>query len=352
MTELLPFLKSLISIPGLSGFEAPVREKIVEAWRPLVNEISESPLGSLHALRRGNAPAPRPRLLVMAHMDAIGLMVNGISGGFLHLTDIGGVDARILPGQLVTVHGRQDLPAVVAQPTNRLLPPGSSENAVGMDHLLIDTGLPPDQVMEMVNVGDRVSFAQPPIDLGGDLLAGHSLDNRASVAALTLCLEELQTRIHAWDVWTVASVQEEESLGGALTSPAQIRPDLAIAVDVTFAKGPGSNDYQALPLGKGVGLGWGPNIHPALYKTFKELAERLEIPYKMEPLPYHSGTDAIGLQIAGEGIPCMVLSIPLRYMHTPVEVVSLKDIQRAGRLLAEFIARLDVDFMKNITWEA
>jgi endoglucanase len=99
-------------------------------------------------------------------------------------------------------------------------------------------------------------------------------------------------------------------------------------------------------------LGWGPNIHPALYKTFKELAERLEIPYQMEPQPHHSGTDAIGMQVVAEGIPCMVLSIPLRYMHTPVEVVSLKDIQRAGRLLAEFIARLDVDFMKKITWEA
>jgi putative aminopeptidase FrvX len=352
MTEILPFLKSLISIPGLSGFETPVREKIVEVWRLLANEVSQSPLGSLHALRYGNAPAPRPRLLVMAHMDAVGLMVNGITGGFLHLTDIGGVDARILPGQLVIVHGRQDLPAVVVQPSSRLLPPGSGENPVGMDNLLIDTGLLPEQVTEWVQVGDRVSFAQPPIELGSDLLAGHSLDNRASVAALTLCLEELQTRVHAWDVWAVASVQEEETLGGAQTSPVQIRPDLAIAVDVTFAKGPSSNDYQTLPLGKGVGLGWGPNIHPALYKTFKELAERLEIPYKIEPMPHHSGTDAIGMQVVTEGIPCMVLSIPLRYMHTPVEVVSLKDIQRAGRLLAEFIARLDVDFMKKINWEA
>ena len=345
-------MKSLLSIPGLSGFEAPVRETIAETWRPLVNELSESALGSLHGLRRGNGPTPRPRLLVMAHMDAIGLMVNGINAGFLHLTHLGGVDARILPGQLVTVHGRRDLPAVIVQPSNRLLPPGGSENTVGMEHLLVDTGLLPEQVNELVAIGDRVSFAQEPIELGGDLLAGHSLDNRASVAALTVCLEELQTRIHAWDVWAVASVQEETALGGAQTSPIQIRPDLAIAVDVTFAKGPGANEYQALPLGKGVGLGWGSNIHPALYQSFKELAERLEIPYRMEPLPIHSGTDAIGLQVAAEGIPCMVLSIPLRYMHTPVEVVSLKDIQRAGRLLAEFIARLDVDFMKKITWEA
>ncbi len=352
MTELLPFLKSLLSIPGLSGFETPVREKIVEAWRPLVNEVSVSRLGSLHALRYGHAPLPRPRLLLSAHMDAIGLMVNGVAGGFLHVTEIGGVDARILPGQLVTVHGRQDLPAVVVQPANRLLPPGAGDNPPGMENLLIDTGLLPEQVTGMVRVGDRVSFAQPPIELGGDFLAGHSLDNRASIAAVTLCLEELQTRLHAWDVWAVASVQEEENLGGALTSPFQIRPDLAVAIDVTFAKSPASTDYKTHPLGKGVVLGWGPNIHPALFKTFKELAESLDVPYSVEPESRHSGTDAMGIQVVAEGIPCMVLSIPLRYMHTPVEVVSLKDIQRAGRLLAEFIARLDVDFMKKITWEA
>ncbi len=340
----------MVTTSGLSGFEAPIREQISAAWRPLVNEMSVSNLGSLHGLCYGQADQPRPRLLLSAHMDAIGLMVSGITTGFLNFTQIGGVDTRILPGQPVTVHGRRDLPAVIAQPPARLLPPESGDNPVKMENLWIDTGLLPEEVAGLVRVGDRISFSQSPIELGTDLLSGHSLDNRASVAALTICLEELQNRSHAWDVWAVASVQEETVLGGAQTSPFLIRPDLAVVIDVTFGKSPVSNDYKTHPVGKGVVLGWGPNIHPGLYETFKDLAEKLEIPNEMEPMSRHSGTDAIGIQVVAEGIPCMVLGIPLRYMHTPVEVVSLKDIQRVGRLLAEFIVRLDADYLQKLSW--
>ena len=336
---------------GLSGFEAPIREKIATEWRPLVDELSVSSLGSLHGLRHGNADRPRPRLLLSAHMDAIGLMVTGIKKGFLSFTQIGGVDTRILPGQPVTVHGRQDLPAFVVQPPAQLLPHDSKDHPVKMEYLWIDTGLLEEEVIDQVRVGDRVSFSQPPLELGSDLVAGHSLDNRASVAAVTYCLQELQQRTHAWDVWAVASAQEETVLGGALTSPFQIRPDLAVVIDVTFGKSPISNDYKTYSLGKGVTLGWGSNIHPGLYKIFKELAEKLEIPAEMEPMPHHSGTDAMAIQLVSEGIPCMVLGIPLRYMHTPVEVVSLKDIQRTGRLLAEFIVQLDAGFIQNFSWE-
>ncbi len=351
MIELSPFLKSLISQAGLSANEAPIRAVIAEAWRPLVDELTTSRLGSLHGLRRGVGPDPRPRLLLSAHMDAIGMMVTGINSGLLRFTQIGGVDARILPGQIVTVHGRTDLPGVVVQPSDRLLPVSAREKPVAMEYLWVDTGLLPEEVAHQVRVGDLVSFAQPPIDLTGDTLAGHSLDNRASVAAVTLCLQELQHMAHAWDVWAVASVQEETTFGGAFTSPFEIRPDLAVAIDVTFAKGPGVSDYRGYPLGKGPTLGWGPNIHPALYKTFNELADKLDIPHTMEAMPRHSGTDGFAMQVVAEGIPTMVVSIPLRYMHTPVEVVSLKDISRTGHLLAEFIARLEPDFVQKIHWD-
>ncbi len=351
MTELLPFLKSLITQPGLSGHELPVRRLIEEAWRPLVDETSASRLGSLHALRRGTAPEPRPSLLLAAHMDAIGLMVTGIVDGFLHVTEIGGIDARVLPGQLVTVHGRSDLPGVVAQPPAYLLPPDQGSGPVALEHLLIDTGLEPSRVAKIVRIGDLVSFAQAPVELSSDILSGHSLDNRASVAALTACLDALQGRRTAWDVWAVATAQEEETLGGALTSAFALRPSLAVAIDVTFGTSPGSPGHKTFPIGKGLSLGWGPNIHPAVFKAFKQLADRLEIPYKAEPLPRHSGTDAYHLQIAAEGIPTMVIGIPLRYMHTPVEIISMKDIERAGRLLAEFAAGLEPDFADKLTWD-
>jgi putative aminopeptidase FrvX len=351
MTELLPLLKSLISTSGLSGHEAPVRELIESAWRPLTDELNTSRLGSLHGLKRGTAAEPRPTILIATHMDAIGLMVTSIQDGFLRVTEIGGLDARVLPGQLVTVHGRRDLSGVIVQPPAHLLPSGAQKGPVPLNNLLVDVGLRPRQVHQQVRIGDLISFAQEPIEMQGETLAGRSLDNRASVAALTLCLDELATRAHAWDVWAVATTQEEETMGGARTSAFQIRPDLAVAVDVTWGKSPSTPDHKTFPLGKGLTLGWGPNVHPGLYESFKKVADQFEIPYAMEVMPRHSGTDAFALQVAAHGVPTMVVSIPLRYMHTPVEMVALKDIRRTGHLLSEFISQLDIDFMDKLTLE-
>lgn len=178
------------------------------------------------------------------------------------------------------------------------------------------------------------------------------MDNRASVSALTLCLHELKNVHHQWDVIAVASSQEEETLGGAMTSTYEELPDLAIAVDVTFAKSPGITDYNTFPLGKGVALGFGPNIHPAIFNSLKERCIQLDIPYHVDVMPGHSGTDAYAMQIAANGVPTMVLSIPLRYMHTPYETIHLKDIQRTAQLLAGFITHLDIDFINQITWDA
>lgn len=351
MTNLPDFLKKLISAPGLSGYEVPARLLIQEAWQPLVDELTVSRLGSLHGLRRGKGTAPRPSILIATHMDAIGLMVNGIEEGLLRVTGIGGLDPRVLPGQLVTVHGRQDLPAVIAPPVARLLPGDVPEGAAAIEYLLVDTGFLPDEVQRLVRVGDLVTFAQPPLDTAGETVSGHSLDDRASVAALTHCLDLLQSRPHNWDVWAVATVQEEVGVKGAFTSAFQLHPALAVAVDVTFGSGPGSPSYKTYPLGKGPTLLWGPDVHPALHARFKELAERLEIPYAVEIAPRHSGTDGFATQVTAEGIPTMVVSIPLRYMHTPVEMVAIKDITRTGRLIAEFIAQLDVDFMDHLKWD-
>ncbi len=351
MNDLLALLKEMLSTSGLSGFEGPIREVVQKSWEPLTDELSVSKIGSLHGLKKGRGEEPRHRVLISAHMDAIGMMVTSIRDGLIHITEIGGLDHRILPGQVVTVHGRETLPGLVVQPPGHVLPESVGDGPVDMKYLLVDVGLRQDEVAEKVRVGDTVSYAQEPLELTGEALAGHTLDNRVSVAATTLCLETLQTRFHDWDVWAVASAQEEETLGGALTSPFDIRPDIAIVIDVCFAKGPGANDWRNLPFGEGVGLGYGPNIHPALYDAFEKKAKALEIPYHRDLMPKMSGTDAMAIQIVGEGIPCMVLGIPLRYMHTPVETVSLKDIRRAGRLMAEFIADLSPETIDEIKWE-
>ena len=351
MTDFTPFLKQMMSLAGLSAYEEPVRQLIADAWRPLVDELSISKLGSLHGLRRGSGPEPRRRLLLSAHMDAIGLIATVVDEGFIHFTQIGGVDPRILPGTPVMVHGRQSLPGIVVQPPDRLLPVSQREKPVAMEHLVVDTGLLPDDVSRLVRPGDLISFDSTPTELSGDTLSGHSLDNRSSVAAVTQCLQDLQHTSHAWDVWAVASTQEENVLGGATTSPFEIRPDLAIIIDVTHAKGPGVSDYRGYPLGKGPTIGLGPNLHPAGFKAMKDLAEKLEIPYSVEIMPTHSGTDAYAIQITESGIPCLVIGIPLRYMHTPVELVSLKDVRRTGRLLSEFISGLQPEFFEQIIWD-
>lgn len=351
MTDLLPFLKEMISTSGLSGYESPVRDLIESAWRPLVDEISTSRMGSLHGLKIGRGEEPRPSLMLAAHMDAIGLIVTGVGGEFLRVTEIGGLDPRVLPGQAVTIHGREKLSGVIVQPPGHLLPPDNRSGPATLQNLLVDTGLSAAETGRLVRVGDLISFAQPPIEMAGEVLAGHSLDNRASVAAITHCLHELKDRPILWDLWATATTQEEETFGGAYTSAYQIRPTLAVAIDVTFGSSPGTPSQESFPLGKGPTLGWGPNMHPGLHKAFVELADRLEIPYSVDILPRHSGTDAYALQVVAEGIPTMVVSIPLRYMHTAVEMIAMKDITRAGRLLAEFAASLDEKFMEKLSWD-
>ena len=354
MTDILPFLKSIISISGVSGYETPVARLIADTWRPLVDEVSTSRVGSLHGLKKGFGKGKRPAVMIATHMDAIGMMVSKVEDGFLYITKVGGIDVRVLPGAPVTVHAHsgEELPGVIAMPSTKLLPESvSSGDVLEINYLVVDTGLTPREVARKVRVGDIVSFANEPMELAGDIISGHTLDNRASVAALTVCLEELQGKQHVWDVWAVATVQEETSYLGASGSAFEIRPQLAIAVDGTFAKGPGANGWHTHTMGKGVGLCLGPNMHPFLHKRLSELADRLEIPWFLDVTPTYSSTDADPIQVIAEGIPTALVEFPLRYMHTPVEAVSVKDIQRAGRLMAEFIAALEEDFVDTIVWE-
>lgn len=340
MNDIVPFLRSLLDSPGLSGFETRTSDLIADKWLPLVNELTSSPLGSLHGLRKASSDAKAPRIMIATHMDAIGLMVNKIENGFLYISNIGGVDPRILPGQAVTIHGKREIAGIVQLVPDRLLDRQAAGNPPGYKTLFVETGLSEPEVKRLVQPGDLISFAQKSFEMDGGYVAGHSLDNRASVAALTICLEELKNINLAWDVWAVATVKEEVQGIGALTSAFAIRPDIAVSIDVTFAKGPGSTDYRSFPLGKGPSIGVGANIHPALYDSFTKIAKEMDMPYGVETMPRSSGTDSMMIQVTAEGIPNMVLGIPIRYMHTSVELVSVNDIYRAGRLLARFINQL------------
>jgi len=349
MNDTLTLLKELIQLPGLSGYEEAVNQRIRSEWEPLSDEVRVGRIGSLYVTKRGSGNVPRHSVMLAAHMDAIGLMVSELVDGFIRVAPIGGIDARVLPGQSVVVHGRRDLPGMVVQAPPHALPDHLRRKPIPLNYLLVDVGLP--NIAGLVRPGDLISFAQPPLELGDDILAGHSLDNRASLVAITECLRELGRREHAWDVLAVATVQEEETYAGAYAAGFELKPSVAIAVDVTFGRGPGLPEHKTFPLGKGPTNGWGPNIHPGIYSALEQAAKQVEIPLAREVIPARGGTDAFALQIAGEGIPTGLVSIPLKYMHTPVEIVSLKDIRRAGRLLAEFVAGLNAEFMDGLSWD-
>jgi putative aminopeptidase FrvX len=349
--EVTSLLKQLSEANGIAGHEGPVRELLRQTWQPFVDEMREGKLGSLIALKRGTGPEPRPKLMLAAHMDENGLMVTGVEKGFLRITRVGGTDRRVLLGLEVLVHGRRDLPGVVATRPPHVVPDEERKKTVAWDKLFVDVGLPATEVERLVQVGDLISVRRDMAELKNHYVAGKAMDDRACVAAVTLALEQLSGVRHAWDIFAVATVQEETGLKGAIAAAYGIAPDLGVALDVTFGKQPGVSEGDTFPLGEGPTIGVGPNFHPGLVARLKGIAETHEIPVHIEPVPGGSGTDAWAIQVTRDGVPTALISVPLRYMHQPVETLAVQDVERAGRLLAAFIAGLEADFLEKLTWD-
>jgi endoglucanase len=346
--DLKAHLKKLCAIHAPSGHEGDLREALRAEWAALVDEFETDGLGSLIAVRHGTGPEPRRRVMLAAHMDEIALMVAEVRDGFIRTVPVGGPDYRVLLMQPVLVHGRRPLQGVFGAAPPHMA--RSRKQYPDASDLWVDVGLPADEVAELVRVGDLITFDSPPFDLRGKKIAAKSLDNRVSVAAVTLCLEELRHRQHAWDVVAVATAQEETGAHGAVTSAYQVQPDIAIVLDTTFGSQSGAGEDESFTLGTGPTLSIGPNFHPRLLKAMRQTASEHEIKTQIEALPGDSGTDAWLIQVSREGVPCVLIGIPIRNMHSPVEVVDLRDIKRAGKLMAAFIAGLQPDFLDDIAW--
>jgi putative aminopeptidase FrvX len=349
--DTVSLLKRLSEAAGVSGYEHQVREIVREAFTPYADEVRTDVLGNVIALKRGAAPEPRPAIMLATHMDEIGLIVSELEEGFLHFQQVGGYDDRVLLGQEVMVHGREDLPGIIGGRPPHVLPKSERDKPIPFEQLLIDVGLPAAELAEKVRVGDLITMNRPLIALQGDLASGKALDNRVSVVAAALCLEALSQVRHLWDLYAVATAQEEVGLKGAFTSTFHLQPEVGIAIDVTWANQPGAPEEYTYELGKGPTIGCGPNFHPGIQEALVAAARALEMSYHLEPTTRPAGTDAAAIQVTREGIPTGLISIPLRSMHTPVETVSIKDIERTGRLLAHFIAQLDLDFLSRLTWD-
>jgi endoglucanase len=348
--DLKAHLKKLCETPGPSGYEDAVGEALAEDWRPLVDSLDVGKSGSLIGLKKGTGSEPHRKIMLCAHMDENGLIVSQIEGGLLRVARLGGIDTRILPGAPVLVHGRRSLPGVVGVPPLHVVNEDVRGRYPDVRDLVVDLGRPAAEVAELVRVGDVITLDASLIELQNGRLAGKALDDRACVAALTACLEALQTRRHVWDVLAVASTQEEVGSRGARVEAYRLEPEIAIALDVTFAVQPGVND-SAFKLGDGPTLSLGENFHPALYQALDAAAKRLELSVHPEPTPGPSGTDAWPIQVSRDGIPTALIGLPIRNMHSGVETLDMKDLERTGRLLAEFIAGIDADFLATIVWD-
>lgn len=343
-------MKELSNAQGPSGYEDGIANLLEEAWRPLVDEIRRDALGNILALKKGKEGCEHKPIMLAAHMDEIGLMVSEIDDkGFIHFTTIGGFDKRVLPAQEVLIMGKKQVPGVIGAKPPHVQSAEERKKPVPWEELFIDCGLPVEKIKELVHVGDPITYMPNFTWLQDNVCAGKALDDRAGVAAITETLMNLQRRDHSLDIIAVATVQEEVTLAGAITSTYGIRPALGIAIDLGFAQRKGLEEDWTIKEGSGPALGWGPHVHPQMYEALKKTAQREEIPHQLEAVPFAQGTDAYGIQMSRNGVATALLSIPAAHMHTPLEVLDIRDIQRTGRLLAAFCSDIDADFVEAMS---
>jgi putative aminopeptidase FrvX len=341
-------LADLLTARGPSGYEsAPA-----EIWRDAASafaQVSSDVVGTPLALvgpRHGFDSAPR-RLLVMGHIDEIGLIVTHIDDeGYLWFSGVGGWDAQILVGQRVVLDTREGpLPGVVGKKPIHLLRDEDRKKVADMRELHVDIGARDgDQARALVRVGDVAVIDAQPIELPNGRLTSRALDNRLGSF---VALEAARLVAHAggaqWELAAVAAVQEEITFGGSRTSAFALRPDAAIVIDVTHATdAPGIDVKQAgkHELGSGPVISRGSTLNAALFELLHDTAEAEQIPFTVEASARATGTDADAVHISRGGVPTALVAIPVRYMHSPVEVVELADVHACARLIAATALRL------------
>ncbi len=341
MTETPALLDRLLRAAAPSGYEEPA----TAVWREAATfaELSTDGLGSSIA-RLGEAV---PLLAVVGHIDEIGLLITHIDEkGFLYFAPIGGWDPQILVGQRVEVRGRGGVvPGAVGRKPIHLLDPDQRKKVVELKGLHIDIGAADrDAAAALVRVGDPVAIAAEPVRVAGDRLVSRAMDNRLGAYVALESLRRCQERGGlAGSFAAIAAVQEEIGLFGARTAAFEVQPDLAIAVDVTHATdAPGVDEKEvgSHPLGSGPAIGRGSTLSPKVFELLVEAAAEAGVEHTISASGRGTSTDADVLQISRAGIPTGLVSIPLRYMHSPVEMVDLADVEATIELIAAFALRL------------
>jgi len=333
-------IKKVSSFHGVSGYEHRFSKDLAGMFSPFCDEVNIDSLGNVIGVKKSKTQNA-PSVMLEAHIDEIGFMITDIDErGFLRIASVGGIDARILPGKEVIIHGKKDILGIVGAKPPHITTAEERNKAIPMNELYIDTGFSYENVKEIVSVGDTATFTDGYRELGADFISTKSQDDRTSVAVLMFVMEELQNEDLPFDVYYCACVQEEVGRRGAGAAAYRINPDFAIAVDVCHAATPDASS-DTFKAGSGTVVSKGPNIHPTLVEKVIETLNKNEIPYNIDIDGGDTGTDAWAIQIARCGIPTVLFSLPLRYMHTMVETVCMDDVNATADAISAFLKSVD-----------
>ena len=327
-------LERLCTCTAPSGFEGPAAAVAAELLRPLVDEVSIDRMGNVLGVRRSKTPGA-PKLLLDAHLDEIGLIVTGVEDGFLRFRSIGGVDPRMLPGRELVVLTDPPLRGLVACPAG-----GDEDKSVPLNELYVDVGLSQEEAERAVPVGTPMVYRAGCFPLGEEQMCGKSMDDRACFVTLLRAAELLRDKELDVELHILGSTREEVSGAGAVVGTWAVAPDFCVAVDVTHGKTPDGPADKTFELGGGPAIGVGPNMTRWMTERMIAKAREHSIPYQLEIMSGHTGTNGWEMQISREGVATSVLSLPLKYMHTPVETLSLADMEGVAQLLAAFVEHL------------
>jgi endoglucanase len=340
----LEFLTALVEAPSPSGYEQPAAAVFRDRLAKTATSIETNVMGSVHATLAGTKKGVS--VMLAGHIDEIGLMVNYITPeGFIAFSAIGGVDAAILPGMRVRVHTSSGaLLGVMGRKPIHLIEDDERKNVTKLEKLFIDLGFSVGEVKKRVRVGDAITFDVGLEVFGDDLAVSRAFDDKMGAWIAARVLEEVAKAGGApGDVIAAATVQEEIGLRGGITSAWSVDPVVGIAVEVGHA-----TDYPDIDkrkhgeadCGKGPIIARGPNINPTVFDGLIKAAEKAKVAYQIGAEPRGTGTDANAIQLSRGGKAAALVSIPLRYMHTPTEVLSLKDLDAAVKLLTRYILDL------------
>lgn len=329
------FLRQVTALPGVTGNERAAADYIAQAFRPYADEVTVTPLNCVVAHKKG----PGPKVLICAHLDEIGMMVSKIEqDGSLRLQSVGGVDPRVLPGMRVRVYTEEGvLLGVVGATPPHLLKEADRKSNYTFETLFVDLGLPAADVQRRVRVGDTVCFEARYVELKNGRVATKTADDRACVAIMLEAAKRLQSLHHEADLYFVATCQEEIGSYGALTAGFALEPDYGVAFDVCHADTPGAPKLSTYKIDSLV-ASKGPFLHPYLVKKLEEAAKENGVTLQTAIDPRWTSTDADELSVTRAGVPTVLLSLPLKYMHTNVETFDMHALTEGGRLLAHYLA--------------